>query len=72
MLYVCVYCDASVALVLDLKRRLKAAGDALDGMLRGGVTLSGAHQLSRQWDRILGVGAIGPVTRDDFQVAGWS
>ena len=46
---------------------MKAVGDALDGILRVGVTLNDALESSRQWARILGIGAIGPVTRDDFK-----
>ena len=60
-----------MALVLDHRRRLKAVGDLQDGMLRGGITLTGTFALSGQWDRILKIGPIGPVTRDDFRsVAG--
>ena len=44
-----MYCNASMTPVQDLRRWLKAVGDALDGMLRGGVTLNGVLELSRQW-----------------------
>ena len=53
--------------VLDFWRWLKAAGDALDGMLRSGVILNGALELSGQWDRVMEIGAIGLATRDDFE-----
>ena len=55
---VCLYRDASVAPVLGLRCRLKAAGDALDGVLRREVTLSRALELSGQWDRILHFGVL--------------
>ena len=53
----CLYCDASMAPVLYLRRWLKAAGDALDGVLCCGVTLCGALEFPKQWDRSLEFGA---------------
>ena len=58
-----------MAPVLDLRRRLKAAGDALDVCCVRELP-SGALEFSSQWDRILEVGAIGPVTGDDLESAG--
>ena len=49
--------------VLDFRRRLKVAGDALDGVLRDGVSLCGSLGLTRQWNRVV---AVGPVTPDDL------
>ena len=37
-----------LCIVMLLWRR--CFGDALDGMLRGGVSMNGAFELSRHWD----------------------
>ena len=59
-----LYRDCTVALVLDLRSSLKAVGDILDGILRGGVSLSRSLELTLQWDCILRIGPSGPLTPD--------
>ena len=54
--------------LLDLRRRLKAVMELVDAMIRYGVSLSRSIELSAQWDRILIIGPLFPVTLDDFQV----
>ena len=51
--------DVSVASMLD-QELLKAVLDALAGIARHGVCLSGCIQLGAQWDRVLGARAFGP------------
>ena len=63
-----LYHDSSVAPLLDMRRRLKAVMELLDAMIRCGVSLSRSLELSAQWDRILVVGPLFPVTLDDLQV----
>ena len=54
-----MYRNFSAALLLDLKRRLKAVIDVLDAMIRDGISLArSAVELTAQWDGILGVGPI--------------
>ena len=36
-----LYRDASLALLLDVRRRFKAVMDVLDAMIRSGISLSG-------------------------------
>ena len=62
------YRDSSIAPLLDLRRRLKAVMELLDAMIRCGVSLSRSLELSAQWDRILVIGPLYPVTLDDLQV----
>ena len=59
--------NSSAAPLLDLRRRLKAVMDVPDVMIRDGVSLARSEELTVQWDGILRVGPIGPVTREDFQ-----
>ena len=56
-----LYCDSSVAPLLDMRRRFKAVMDVLDAMIRYGVSLSRSVELAVQWDKILALGPI-PVT----------
>ena len=49
-----MYRDSSVALLLGLRLRLKAAMGVLGGMIQGGVTLARSLELTIQWDRTLG------------------
>ena len=51
-----------------MRRRFKAAIDVLDAMIRSGVSLSQSVELTAQWDRILAVGPLYPVTLDDLSV----
>ena len=48
-----LYCDSSVAPLLDMRRRFKAVLDVLDAMIRYGVSLSRSVELTVQWDKIL-------------------
>ena len=63
-----LYRDSSIAPLLDLRRRLKAVMELVDAMIRYGVSLSRSLELSAQWDKILSIGPLFPVTLDDFQV----
>ena len=57
-----LYRDASIAPVLDMRRRFKAVMDVLDAMIRYGVSLSRSLELTAQWDRILALGPLYLVT----------
>ena len=59
--------DSSIAPLLDLRRRLKAVMELVDAMIRYGVSLSRSVELSAQWERILDIGPLFPVTLIDFQ-----
>ena len=63
-----LYRDSSIAPLLDMRRRLKAVMELVDAMIRYGVSLSRSIELSAQWDKILSIGPLFPVTLDDFQV----
>ena len=63
-----LYRDSSIAHLLDMRRRFKAVMELLDAMIRCGVSLSRSLELSAQWDRILALGPMYPVTLDDLQV----
>ena len=63
-----LYLDSSVAPLLDMRRRFRAVMDLLDAMLRYGVSLSRSLELTAQWDRILALGPMYPVTLDDLSV----
>ena len=63
-----LYCDSSVAPLLDMRRRFKAAMNLLDAMIRYGVSLSRSVELTAQWDQILALGPIYPVTLDDLSL----
>ena len=63
-----LYRDSSIAPLLDMRRRFKAVMDVLDAMLRYGISLSRSVELSAQWDRILAIGPLYPVTLDDLNV----
>ena len=62
-----LYRDSSIAPLLDLRRRLKAVMELVDAMIRYGVSLSRSIELSAQWDKVLSIGPLFPVTLDDFQ-----
>ena len=62
-----LYRDSSIAPLLDMRRRLKAVMELLDAMIRYGVSLSRSLELSAQWDKILGIGPLFPVTLADFE-----
>ena len=61
-----LYRDLSVAPLLDMRRRFKAVMDLLDAMIRYGVSLSRSVELTAQWDQILALGPVYPVTLDDL------
>ena len=63
-----LYRDLSVAPLLDMRRRFKAVMDLLDAMIRYGVSLSRSVELTAQWDLILALGPIYPVTLDDLSI----
>ena len=63
-----LYRDFSLAPLLDMRRRFKAVMDLIDAMIRHGVSLSRSVELSAQWDRILALGPMYPVTLDDLSV----
>ena len=50
--------DASTAVLLDLRRRLKAVVDVLRAVIRDGVTLARSLELTVQWDGILRIGPV--------------
>ena len=50
-----------------MRRRFKAVMELLDAMIRCGVSLSRSLELSAQWDRILAIGPLYPVTLADLQ-----
>ena len=60
------YHDASTAVLLDLRRRFKAVGDLLHAVIRGGVTLARSLELTVQWDGILRIGPVFPLTYARF------
>ena len=57
-----LYRDFSIALLLDMRRRFKAVMDLLDAMIRYGVSLSRSVELTAQWNLIIALGAMYPVT----------
>ena len=63
-----LYRDFSIAPLLDMRRRFKAVMDLLDAMVRYGVSLSRSVELTAQWDQILALGPMYPVTEDDLSV----
>ena len=62
-----MYRDSSAAPLLDLRRRFKAVMDALDALIRDGIPCARSLELAIQWDGILRVGPVGPVTRRDLR-----
>ena len=63
-----LYRDRSIAPLLDMRRRFKAVMDLLDAMVRYCVSFSRSVELTAQWDQILALGPIYPVTLDDLSV----
>ena len=60
--------DFSLAPLLDMRRGFKAVVDLLDAMIRYGVSLSRSVELTTQWDQILALGPLHPVTLDDLSI----
>ena len=63
-----LYRDLSVAPLLDMRRRFKVVMDLLGAMIHSGVSLSRSVELTAQWDQILTLGPVFPVTLDDLSV----
>ena len=63
-----LYRDSSISPLLDMRRRFKAVMDVLSAMLRNGISLARSVELTAQWDRILAIGPLHPVTVGDFDV----
>ena len=61
-----LYRDLSLAPLLDMRRRFQAVMGLLDAMIRYGVSLSRSVELTAQWDQILALGPMYPVTLDDL------
>ena len=51
-----------------MRRRFKAVVDVLDAMIRYGISLARSVELTAQWDRILAIGPLYPVTFGDLDV----
>ena len=63
-----MYRDSSIAPLLDMRRWFKAVMDVLDAMIRNGISLSRSVELTAQWDRVLAIGPLCPVTLADIDV----
>ena len=61
-----LYRDSSLAPLLDTRRRFRAVMNVLDAMIRCGISLARSVELTAQWDRIVAVGPLCPVTLGDF------
>ena len=66
---VSLYHDVSTAPLLDLRRGLKVVVHLLSAMIRGGVSLARSVEFAGQWDAILRVGPIHPITAEVFLFA---
>ena len=66
---VSLYHDVSTAPLLDLRRRFRLVANLLSAMIRDGVSLARSVELAVQWDAILRVGPIHPVSAADFLLA---
>ena len=60
------YRDASIAPLLDMRRRFRAVINVLDSMISQGVTLSRSVELTAQWGKIPSIGPLYPVVLDDL------
>ena len=61
-----LYRDASIAPVLEMRRRFKAVMFVLAAMIRYGISLARSGELTAQSDKILAVCPLYPVTIDDL------
>ena len=61
-----LYRDCSIAPLLDVRRRFNAVMEVLDAMIRHGPSLSRSVELTAQWDGLLTVGPLYPVTLSDL------
>ena len=66
--HVFLYRVSSIALLLDMRRRFKAVVGVVGAMIRFGISLSRSVELTVQWDRMLALGPLYPVTLDDLSV----
>ena len=58
----------SISPLLDVRRRFKPVIDVLNAMIRHGISLARSVELTAQWDRILAIGPLYPVTLGDLDV----
>ena len=63
-----LYRDSSIAPLLDMRRRFKGVMDVLDAMIRNGISLSRSVELTAQWDWVLAIGPLYPVTLADLDI----
>ena len=61
-----LYRDSSIAPLLAMRRRFKAVMVVLDAMIRHVISLARSVELTAQWDRILAIGPLNPVTLGDL------
>ena len=66
---VSLYRDSSAALVLDLRRKLKAVLDLLDVIVRCGASLARDVQLMHLWDSVVRLGPLGSVSVGEYVAA---
>ena len=64
-----MYRDSSAAPLLDLRRRIKAVMDVLDALIRDAISLARSVERTAQWDEILRVGPVNPISWEDFELA---
>ena len=64
-----MYHDAFSAVLLDLRCRFKAVRIVLHAVIRDGVTLARSLELTIQWNGILRIGPVFPLTMQDFAMA---
>ena len=70
ILMMCLFIgDSSAALVLDLRRKLKAVLNLLDAIVRCGASLTRDVELSHLWDCIVSLGSMGSVSVEDYDAA---
>ena len=66
---VSLYHDVSTSPLLGLRRRFRLVANLLSAMIRDGVSLARSVELAVQWDAILRVGPIPPLSDADFVLA---
>ena len=64
--HVFLYRDSSFAPLLDMRRRFKAVMNILDVMVRSGISHARSVEHTAQWDKIVAVGPLYPVTLGDL------
>ena len=63
-----LYRNASIAPLLDMRRRFRAVMDVLGAMIRYGVSLARSVELTCQRGRVLAIGPLHPVTFGHFDM----